>query len=80
MEYEKHFLSEDFTHLNVQINRMHQSSLDVIDFTLQGDLKKAEQAAHQIYKALNIVKALNSKKVIRDDQERHAMATRKAFF
>ncbi|MDC3412559.1 hypothetical protein [Terrihalobacillus insolitus] len=80
MEFEKHFLTEDFARLNNEINIMHRSSLNTIDCSLNGDMYHAELAAHQVLKSLQVVKALNAKKIVRDDHERHAMAVRRSYF
>jgi hypothetical protein len=78
--FQKHFLAEDFEELNKQINRIHINSLAAIECSLDGDIKAAEMAGHQILKALEVVRALHTKKLTRDQHELAALGTRKNWF
>ncbi|UFT98129.1 hypothetical protein KO561_13045 [Radiobacillus kanasensis] len=70
MEFEKHFCSEDIDRLSQEINTMHHSSLSAIDCALKGDMYHAEQETRRLLRSLQVVKAMNAKKMARDERER----------
>ncbi|SDM15563.1 hypothetical protein [Sediminibacillus halophilus] len=80
MNFEQHFLTEDFEVLNDQLNTIQQANLTVIQESLAGNMLAAEEAAQEIFKSLKLVQALNHKKVERDQNAAHEAAARKAWF
>ena len=64
---QEHYLQEDYGQVTDHLEILHTAVMTVLEGATTGDFKKIEQAQHKIEKSKLGLKALNTKKIKREE-------------